>query len=538
MPRASRATIVSLAGSAGFALLVGAVTTAGLVGVNRLAAPPPRPLPAEGSSPDYRAVVETVTEAAIAEDLRRLRGCGSRFTGSPGCEEAAAYVAGVLERLGYTVVEQPFAVTVPVVRHARIRDAAGGCLEGASIQPLLPNGFRTPTTGPGSLTGIVYEGRKGLAREFAGVDLAGNISLLPAGAPFNVVGGMGAGGVRPGRFGRGGAGDPDVLVQVRPGARGDGRAPAGPGRGGGLVRRGGRGVGGGCGDLPGAGGCEDDPRGGPFVARVGGGADGGGALTDVTDEMRRELLYGADDRAARRVVVSARDVVKTYTLGRVSTPALRGVTLDVYAGEYLSIMGPSGSGKTTLFNMIGGLGKPTAGKVFIDEVDVAQLDAYELAWLRCRKVGYVFQTFNLIPVMTCLENVMLPMVFAGLSSDDARDKAVGILSLVGLGDRLKHRPPQVSGGQQQRVAVARALANDPAIILADEPTGNLDVDTGSEIIELLQRLKASRGVTIISATHDMKMLSASDRVVWIRDGVCDRVELRKDLAIEVGEIRS
>ena len=257
-------------------------------------------------------------------------------------------------------------------------------------------------------------------------------------------------------------------------------------------------------------------------------------MTDVTDEMRRELLYGADDRAARRVVVSARNVVKTYTLGRVSTPALRGVTLDVYAGEYLSIMGPSGSGKTTLFNMIGGLGKPTAGKVFIDEVDVAQLDAYELAWLRCRKVGYVFQTFNLIPVMTALENVMLPMVFAGLSSDDARDKAVGILSLVGLGDRLKHRPPQMSGGQQQRVAVARALANDPAIILADEPTGNLDVDTGSEIIELLQRMKASRGVTIISATHDMKMLSASDRVVWIRDGRIERTKRREDLRIDIG----
>ncbi|HUT33736.1 MAG TPA: ABC transporter ATP-binding protein [Planctomycetota bacterium] len=224
-------------------------------------------------------------------------------------------------------------------------------------------------------------------------------------------------------------------------------------------------------------------------------------------------------------------------MGSVETPALRGVSLDIFAGEYMSIMGPSGSGKSTLFNMIGGLDKPTSGKVFIDEVDIAQLDAFELAWLRCRKIGYVFQTFNLIPVMTCLENVMLPMVFAGLSSDDARDKAAGLLKLVGLGERLKHKPPQLSGGQQQRVACARALANDPAIVLADEPTGNLDLKTGEEIIELLHRLKAEHGVTIITATHDMKMLAVSDRVVWIRDGICDRIEERKDLEIKVGEIR-
>jgi len=251
----------------------------------------------------------------------------------------------------------------------------------------------------------------------------------------------------------------------------------------------------------------------------------------------RDLLYGMDDASARRIVVSAREVWKVYQMGRVETQALRGVSLDIFAGEYLSIMGPSGSGKSTLFNMIGGLDKPTSGKVFIDEVDIAQLDAFELAWLRCRKIGYVFQTFNLIPVMTCLENVMLPMVFAGLSSDDAREKAAGLLKLVGLGERLKHKPPQLSGGQQQRVACARALANDPAILLADEPTGNLDLKTGEEIIGLLDRIRAEHGVTIITATHDMKMLAVSDRVVWIRDGLCDRLEERKDLEIRVGEIR-
>ena len=250
-----------------------------------------------------------------------------------------------------------------------------------------------------------------------------------------------------------------------------------------------------------------------------------------------ELLYGTDSGDVRRLIVSAREVWKSYCMGALETKVLQGVSLDIYAGEYLSIMGPSGSGKSTFFNMIGGLDEPTHGKVFLDEVDIAQLDAHELAWLRCRKVGYIFQTFNLIPVMTCLENVMLPMIFAGKTSDEARDKAVGLLTQVGLGERLKHKPTQLSGGQQQRVACARALANDPAIILADEPTGNLDMKTGEEIILLLHELKESSGVTIVSATHDMKMLSVSDRVVWIRDGKIERIAERRDLNIKVGEIR-
>jgi putative ABC transport system ATP-binding protein len=166
-------------------------------------------------------------------------------------------------------------------------------------------------------------------------------------------------------------------------------------------------------------------------------------------------------------VVRTQDVKKVYEMGDVTVDALKGVDLEVEQGEYLSIMGPSGSGKSTLFNMVGGLDKPTSGKVYIDDVDVAQLDAYELAWLRCRKIGYIFQTFNLIPVMTALENVTLPMVFAGLTSDEARDKGVHLLERVGLGDRVSHKPYELSGGQQQRVAVARAMANDPALILAD-----------------------------------------------------------------------
>lgn len=235
-------------------------------------------------------------------------------------------------------------------------------------------------------------------------------------------------------------------------------------------------------------------------------------------------------------VVRVKDVVKVFTLGKVSLEALKGINIEIKRGEYISIMGPSGSGKSTLFNMIGGLDKPSEGKVYIDEVDVAQLDAYELAWLRCRKIGYIFQTFNLIPVMTALENVTLPMVFAGMSSDDSMNKGVELLNIVGLGDRLQHKPLELSGGQQQRVAVARALANDPAIILADEPTGNLDLKTGKEIIELLRRLNKEKKVTIISATHDLKMLDVSDRIFWIRDGRVERVEERAEIKLQVGTV--
>jgi putative ABC transport system ATP-binding protein len=235
-------------------------------------------------------------------------------------------------------------------------------------------------------------------------------------------------------------------------------------------------------------------------------------------------------------VVRLSEVTKIFKMGDNTVEALKGVNLAIQTGEYLSIMGPSGSGKSTLFNMIGALDKPTSGRVFIDEVDVAQLDAYELAWLRCRKIGYIFQTFNLIQVMTAIENVTLPMIFAGMSRDEYMDNGLELLRLVGLDERYRHKPSELSGGQQQRVAIARALANNPAIILADEPTGNLDLTTGEEIINLLKELSTERKVTIISATHDIKMLNVSDRVVWIRDGLLDRVEERSKLKISVGEI--
>jgi len=235
-------------------------------------------------------------------------------------------------------------------------------------------------------------------------------------------------------------------------------------------------------------------------------------------------------------IVRVANVTKTFQMGKMILQALKGISLEIAAGDYISIMGPSGSGKSTLFNMIGGLDKPSSGKVFIDEVDIAQLDAYELAWLRCRKIGDIFQTFNLIQVMTALENVTLPMTFAGMNNDAAVEKGIKLLEMVGLGDRFRHKPSELSGGQQQRVAVARSLANDPAIILADEPTGNLDLSTGEEIISLLKRLSEETQVTVISATHDFKMLNVSDQVIWIRDGLVDKVENREDLSISVGQI--
>ncbi len=237
-------------------------------------------------------------------------------------------------------------------------------------------------------------------------------------------------------------------------------------------------------------------------------------------------------------IVRTSQVRKTFTMGGQKLEALKGIDLEIKAGEYISIMGPSGSGKSTLFNMIGGLDKPTTGKVFIDEVDIAQLDAYELAWLRNRKIGYIFQTFNLIQVMTALENVMLPMTFGGMDDDNAMERGVELLRLVGLDKRFNHKPQELSGGQQQRVAIARSLANAPSIILADEPTGNLDLSTGAEIIELLRELSHEQGVTIITATHDYKMLNVSDRVIWIVDGRVDKIENRDQLDIHVGEIAS
>ncbi len=225
-------------------------------------------------------------------------------------------------------------------------------------------------------------------------------------------------------------------------------------------------------------------------------------------------------------IVETQNLIRHYEVGGFTVKALDDVNIQIVRGEYNSIVGPSGSGKTTLFNMIGGLDRPTNGQVFIDEIDIAKLDAYELAWLRCHRVGYIFQTFNLIPVLTAQENVALPMIFAGVSREKRENRSVEMLEQMGLGERLHHRPMELSAGQQQRVAIARALANDPDIILADEPTGNLDLNTGLEIIHILKELNQERGVTIIAATHDMKIIDVSDAIFWVRDGKIEKTERR------------
>jgi putative ABC transport system ATP-binding protein len=236
---------------------------------------------------------------------------------------------------------------------------------------------------------------------------------------------------------------------------------------------------------------------------------------------------------AGEIVVRTTDLEKQYGEGEAAVRALDGVSCEIHAGEYLSIVGPSGSGKSTLFNMVGGLDKPTGGSVFINAVDIAQLTPRELAFLRCHTIGYIFQTFNLITVRTALENVTLPMLFAGVQPDEADDRGMALLTLVGLGHRYHHRPNELSGGQQQRVAIARALANNPAIVLADEPTGNLDLKTGKEIIDLLKKLNEERGVTVITATHDLKMLNVSDRIFHISDGKLAKVESRAEADLEL-----
>ncbi len=233
----------------------------------------------------------------------------------------------------------------------------------------------------------------------------------------------------------------------------------------------------------------------------------------------------------REELVRVHHVQKCFRRGADVTYALRDVSLTVFRGEYICIMGPSGSGKTTLFNMIGALDTPTAGRIFIDSVDMAQLKASELAFLRCRKLSYVFQQFNLNQVMTALENVTLPMVFANVPAEEARKRGMALLARVDLEKRWNHRPKQMSGGQQQRVAIARALANNPTLILCDEPTANLDFKTGHDIHQLLYDLNKKEGITILCVTHDHNMLNVSDRMIYLCDGRIERIERSCDVAI-------
>ena len=231
----------------------------------------------------------------------------------------------------------------------------------------------------------------------------------------------------------------------------------------------------------------------------------------------------AADRTIRppgALVIDIRDITKLYRMGDSTIHALRGVSLQIRRNEYLAIMGPSGSGKSTMMNVVGCLDTPTSGDYFFNGGNVAHMDDDELADIRNREIGFVFQTFNLLPRSDALRNVELPLIYAGIPADERRERAAEGLRSVGLGERMHHKPNELSGGQRQRVAIARALVNNPSIILADEPTGNLDTRTGEEIMQLLEVLYA-RGNTIILVTHEEDIARHARRIVRLRDGVVE-----------------
>jgi len=223
-------------------------------------------------------------------------------------------------------------------------------------------------------------------------------------------------------------------------------------------------------------------------------------------------------------LLEARDIKKTYRMGRVLVPALRGITFEVKGGEFVAIFGSSGSGKSTLLHILGALDRADEGKVFVDGIDLFTLSDNELADVRLRKVGFVFQFFNLLPRLTALRNVELPLTLADVSDKECHEKASEVLKLVGLEGRVDHRPIELSGGEQQRVAIARALVNDPSIILADEPTGNLDTKTGFEIAQLMKRLNEEKGQTFVVVTHDPAIAETVDRIIYLKDGLIEGIK--------------
>ncbi len=222
-----------------------------------------------------------------------------------------------------------------------------------------------------------------------------------------------------------------------------------------------------------------------------------------------------DDRG-RKAVIDIRNIAKIYKMGNIEVPALRGVSLCVYEGEFVSIMGPSGSGKSTMLQILGCLDQPTSGEYYLDGVEVAGLNDHQLAAIRNRKIGFVFQSFNLLKRTSAQRQVELPMIYANGANRGKRARTA--LEAVGLGERLNHLPSELSGGQQQRVAIARAIVNDPAIILADEPTGNLDSHVGIEVLKIFQEMNRKRGITTVFVTHDPFVARHTDRVIMLRDG--------------------
>ena len=224
------------------------------------------------------------------------------------------------------------------------------------------------------------------------------------------------------------------------------------------------------------------------------------------------------------IILGVKDVKKSYRMGKVLVPALRGVSFEVEEGELVTIFGPSGSGKSTLLHLIGCLDRPDEGEILIDGANVLKMSDDELAELRLKKIGFVFQFFNLLPRLTALKNVQLPLTIAGASEGEALEKAEEMLRLVGLEARMNHKPFELSGGEQQRVAIARALINNPKIVLADEPTGNLDTKTGWEIIQLMKKLNEDKGQTFVVVTHDPHISETADRIIYLKDGLVEGIK--------------
>jgi putative ABC transport system ATP-binding protein len=256
------------------------------------------------------------------------------------------------------------------------------------------------------------------------------------------------------------------------------------------------------------------PRGGRFFSA-------GGAI----EEAMRRLTMNEE------LVIDIQAVEKTYQLGAVTVRALRGVNLQVERGSYIAIMGPSGSGKSTLLNILGCLDPPTAGKYTLNGKDVSLLEDDDLSAIRGRHLGFIFQSYNLIAQLTVLENIQVPLFYQGKNLQEHRDHCVKLAELVGLGDRLDHRPSQLSGGQQQRVAIARSLVNDPLLILADEPTGNLDSKTGIDVLDIITRLNDD-GKTVVLVTHDDHVAERANRVLHMKDGIIDREVVNRALETE------
>lgn len=229
-------------------------------------------------------------------------------------------------------------------------------------------------------------------------------------------------------------------------------------------------------------------------------------------------------------IISIEDLRKTYIMGTMEVHALKSITLNINKNEYVALMGPSGSGKSTLMNLLGCLDTPTAGEYVLNGSNVSQMEDSELADIRNKEIGFVFQTFNLLPRSTALENVALPLVYSGLSKSKRTDRAAEVLESVGLGDRMDHRPNELSGGQRQRVAIARALVNNPAIILADEPTGNLDTKTSIEIMSIFEEIHAN-GNTVILVTHEPDIAEHSHRIIRLRDGLVETDEKNENIVL-------